>query len=240
MLAGTLAYVALIALVGATILSAGLAMTHMTIERMMRPYVAAGYQRAAVSLEETIGADMHAGGVPFPAPTFTPIPAACANTACTYTATETIALTEASPATPGPACDTSQTNCAPNVQANRYVSEARLTAAITVNVLDAKGSVVATRSGSVVLRTMLTQPYVTIAGSRDGAFDDLMNAAAAGDDGGAPPATPNPCADATSGAADDTTVRAEYRNQQTSSCTDASAWADSSYSARSASSGWSP
>jgi len=239
-LAGTLAYVALIALVGATILSAGLAMTHMTVARMMHPYIAAGYQRAAVSLEQTIGANMQAGGMPFPAPTFTPIPAACANASCTYTTTETIGLTEASPATPGPDCDSSQTNCALNVQVNRYVSEGRLTASITVDVLDAKGYVVATRSGTVVLRTMLTQPYVMIAGSRDGAFDDVIDSSAAGDDGGAPPATPNPCAGAKSGAADDTTVRAEYRNQQTSSCTDAGAWANSSYSATSGSGGWSP
>src|SRR5579884_2647898 len=110
MLAGTLAYVALIALVAATILSAGLAMTRMTIARMMIPYLDAGYQRAAVSLQQTVGADMQSGGVPYPAPTFTPIPRACANATCTYTTTETIALTQSAPATPGPACDSSQTN----------------------------------------------------------------------------------------------------------------------------------
>lgn len=240
MLAGVLAYVALIALVAATILSAGLAMTRMTIERMTRPYVAAGYQRAAASLEQAIAADMQGGGVPYPAPSFTPLAPVCANSTCTYRTTETIVLTQTAPATPGPACDTSQTNCAPNVQTNTYVAEGRLTAQITVNLVNAQGYAVAARTGTVVLRTLDSPPYVAIAGSRAGSFDDVLDAAGAGDDGGAPPATPNPCAAATPNVSDDTAVRVEYRNKSTNACTDGSAWADSSYSARSTSSGWSP
>lgn len=240
MLAGALAYVALIALVAATILSAGMAMTRMTIERMTQPYFSSGYQRAATSLQQTVASDMQRGGVPNPAPAFTPIPAACANSTCTYLTAETITLTQAAPATPGPACDVSQTNCAPNVQTNGYVAEGRLTAQITITVLDAQGDSLAARTGTVVLRTFDSPPYAAIAGSRDGIFDDVLNAASAGDDGGAPPATPNPCAAPGSSISDDTAVRVEYRNKDTNACTDGSAWADSSYSARSESSGWSP
>lgn len=240
MLAGALFYVALIALVVTTVLSAGLAMTRMTITRMAQPYIAAGYQRAAASLQQTISSEMQSGGVPSPAPTFTPIPPACANSACTYTASETIALTQIASATPGPSCDPSQTNCAPNVQTNAYVAESRLTAAITVIVKDARGTVVATRSGSVVLRTLSAPPYVTIAGSRGGTFDDVVNSHTAGDDGGAPPATPNPCATSIAGTADDTTVRVAYRNATTNACTNGSGWADSSYGARVVPNGWSP
>lgn len=240
MFASAIFYVALIALVATTILSAGLAMTRMTIARMAQPYVAAGYQRAVASLAQTISADMQSGGVPYPAPSFTPVPASCANAACTYTTSESIALTNAAAATPGPACDASQSNCAPNVQANGYVAESRLTAAITVTVNDASGALVARRSGTVVLRTFEAPPYVAIAGSRDGAFDDIMNSHAAGDDGGAPPATPNPCARAAPGIADDTTVRVEYRNASTNACTSGSAWANAAYGSRSTSSGWSP
>lgn len=240
MLAGVLAYVALIALVAATILSAGMAMTRLTIERMTRPYFSSGYQRAAASLQQTVAADMQSGGVPYPAPTFTPIPAACANSTCTYLTAETITLTQEAPATPGPACDASQTNCAPNVQTNSYVAESRLTAQITVNILDAQGYSIATRTGTVLLRTLKSPPYVAIAGARDGAFDDVLNAANAGDDGGAPPATPNPCAASTLSVSDDTAVRVEYRNKNTNACTDGSAWGNSSYGARSNSSGWSP
>lgn len=239
MLAGALTYVALIALVAVTILSAGMAMTRMTIQRMTRPYLVSGYQRAVASLEQTIAADMQAGGVPYPAPTFTPIPAACANSTCSYATMETLALTQAAPATPGPACDASQTNCAPNVQTNTYVAEGRVTALITVIVHSSSGAVVATRSSTLVLRTLHSPPYVALAGSRDETFDDVLNAASAGDDGGAPPATPNPCASPQS-IADDTAARVEYRNQRTGACSDGSAWGDSSYSARSAGSGWGP
>lgn len=240
MLAGALAYVALIALIAATILSAGMAMTRMTIERMTRPYFSSGYQRAAASLEQTVASDMQRGGLPYPAPSFTPIAAACANSTCTYLTAETITLTQSAPATPGALCDASQTNCAPNVQTNGYVAEGRLTAQVTVNVLNAQGDPIATRTGTVVLRTLDSPPYAAIAGSRDGAFDDVLNAASAGDDGGAPPATPNPCSASASSIADDTAVRVEYRNKDTNACTDGSAWANSSYSARSSASGWSP
>ncbi|HET9095490.1 MAG TPA: hypothetical protein VFN37_02415 [Candidatus Baltobacteraceae bacterium] len=239
MLAGILAYVALIAIAAATILSAGMAMTRMSIERMTRPYFSSGYERAAAALEQSVAADMQRGGIPYPAPSFTPIPAACANSACTYLTAETIMLTQTAPATPGPACDSSQTNCAPNVQTNSYVAEGRVSAQITVNVLNAQGYSIAARTGTVVLRTFDSPPYVAIAGARDGAFDNVLSAANAGDDGGAPPATPNPCASASS-ISDDTAVRVEYRNKDTSACMDGSAWGDSSYSTHVAPTGWSP
>lgn len=240
MLAGVLSYVALIALVAVTILSAGMAMTRMTIERMARPYLVSGLARAQTAVEQTIAADMQAGGVPNPVPTFTPIPAACANATCTYTTAATIALTQSAPATPGPACDASQTNCAPNVQANTYVAESRVTALITVSVNTASGAEVATRTSTLVLRTLDSPPYVAIAGSRDGTFDDVLNAASTGDDGGAPPATPNPCAASGAASVDDTTVRVEYRNKTTGACSDGSTWGSASYSARSAPGGWRP
>jgi hypothetical protein len=226
MLAGALFYTALIALAATTILSAGLAMTRMSI--------------ALTSLQERVSAQMRAGGIPNPAPSFTPIPSACANASCTYTSTETIALTEEAAPTAGPSCDVSQSNCAPNVQANSYVAESRVTALITVTITDGSGSTIAKRSGTAVLRTFNTPPYVAIAGSRDGAFDDVLASHAAGDDGGAPPATPNPCASAAPGVSDYTAVRVAYRNTVTQACSDGSAWADSSYGVRSSGTGWGP
>lgn len=240
MLAGALFYVALIALIAATILSAGLSMTRVAIARMAQPYLATGYQRAETSLQQTIAAQMRSTGVPYPAPAFTPIPPACANAACTYTTRETIAITQLSRATPGPACDPSQSSCAPNVQANGYVGESRLTASITVFVNDANGHAVATRTSAIVLRTLDAPPYVLPAGMRESAFDDVSAAAAAGDDGGAPPATPNPCAPAPAGDASDTVIRVAYHDDQNGTCSDGSAWANASYSASSSASGWSP
>lgn len=233
MLAGVLFYVALVALVAATILSAGIAMTRATIVRMAQPYLAAGYQRALTSLQEQIAADMQAGGIPNPAPSFTPIAPACANAPCTYKTAATIAIAQTAAPTPGPSCDPLQSSCAVNVQTNAYVAESRLTATITVTVTDASGSTVVQRSGTAVLRTFDAPPYVAIAGSREAAFDDVVGAHALGDDGGAPPATPNPCAAALQGVSDDTTVRVAYHNLATSACRDGSTWADGSYDARS-------
>lgn len=240
MLAGALYYVALIVLVALTIVSAGMAMTRATIERMAQPYIAAGYQRAVTALQQTISSEMQSGGVPYPAPAFTPIPAACANTACTYKTAETIALTTAGAPANGSACDASQTNCAPNVERNAYVAESRLTAAITVTVTTTTGAVLATRSGDVILRTFSSPPYVAVAGTREGTFDDIASSHTAGDDGGAPPATPDPCASPASGVADDTTVRVAYRNTSSGACTNGSSWSDSSYSSVTNSTGWSP
>lgn len=240
MLAGTLYALALVALLAATILSAGLAMTRMTISRMAQPYITAGYQRALTSLEQSVSADMQTGGIPSPAPVFTPIPAQCANAACTYKTSETIALTTTGAPVNGSACDASKTNCAPNVQSNAYVAESRVAAQISVTVTDASGATVATRTGTVILRTFDAPPYVTLAGSRDGTFDDIAASHAAGDDGGAPPATPDPCASASPGIADDTTVRVAYRNAGSGACVNGSSWSDSSYGSNPAPTGWSP
>lgn len=237
MLAGVIFYVALIALIATTILSAGLAMTRMSITRMAQPFVAAGYQRALNSLQQTLAADMQSGGMPFPAPTFAPIGPSCANAACTYRTTETIAIAQTASPTAGPSCDPAQTNCALDVQTNAYVGESRLEAVVTVTVSDAHGAVIATRSGTAVLRTFHAPPYVAIAGSGETAFDDA-GSRAIGDDGGAAPATPNPCASTSAGAADDTSVRVAYRNEKTAACSDGSAWGNTSYSSAAAS-GWS-
>jgi hypothetical protein len=239
MLAAALFYIALIALVATTILSAGLSMTRMTIARMSQPYLAAGYQRALTGLQEQIAAEMRSGGVPYPAPTFTPMTATCANASCTYKTAETLTLAETVVPTPGPSCDPAQSSCASNVQLNAYVAESRLTAAITVILTDVSGSVVAQRSGIAVLRTFKAPPYVAIAGSREGTFDDVVGTHAAGDDGGAPPATPNACTAATAGASDDTTVRVAYHNTATAACSDGSAWGSASYNSGGSSSGWS-
>lgn len=237
MLAGVIFYAALLALVATTILSAGLAMTRAGISRMAQPYLAAGYQRALGSLQQSIAADMQSGGVPFPAPAFAPLGPSCANAACTFTTTETLAVAQTASPSAGPSCDPVQTNCALNVQTNAYVGESRLAAVITVTVNDAHGAIVATRSGTAVLRTFDAPPYVAIAGSGESSFDDA-GARAIGDDGGAAPATPNPCASAIAGVADDTSVRVEYRNEKTAACSDGSAWGKASYSSRGTAGGW--
>jgi hypothetical protein len=243
MLCSALFYVALIGVIATTFLSAGLAMTRATTHRLAQTYVAAGYQRAASSLQQVLATDLQNGPLPSPLPTFTPIPAACVDGSnpCRYQTGATITLTQTSAPANGSQCDTSQTNCASNEQANGYVDESRITARISVTVTAASdGSVLATRSGDVVVRTMNTPPYVVIAGTRDGAFDDVAANNSVGDDGGTIPATPNPCASVAPGTSDDTVVRVAYRNQTTNACTDGSSWRTQSYSSSGgAPNGWS-
>jgi hypothetical protein len=243
LLGNALFYVALVAVIATTFLSAGLAMTRATIHRLSKTYVAAGYQRAISSLQTTLANDMQSGALPNPLPTFTPIPSTCVDSSnpCKYMTAETIAFTQSSTPSPVTVCDEAQSNCASNEQANVYVNESRVTARISVTVTTVDGIVLTTRTGDVVLRTMNTPPYVVLAGARDGAFDDIVSAHAAGDDGGAPPATPNPCAAVAPGTADDTVVRVAYRNRTTNACTDGSSWRTASYNTRNrTASGWSP
>jgi len=243
MLANALFYVALVTVVATTFLSAGLAMTRATIHRLSQTYVAAGYQRAASVLQQRLADDLQNGVLPNPLPTFTPLPATCVDTAvpCRYETSETIVLTQTTAPSAGAGCDPAQTNCASNEQANAYVNENRIAARISVAVTASDGTLLTTRTGDVVLRTMNTPPYVIVTGARDGSFDNLASASSVGDDGGLPAATPNPCAAAAAGTLDDTVVRVAYSNRVTNACTNGSTWRTSSYnSSSSAASGWSP
>lgn len=243
MLASALFYVALVAVIATTFLSAGLAMTRMTVHRLSQTYVTPGYQRAVSALQQTLATDMQNGGLPNPLPAFTPIPASCvdASTPCRFRTAETITLTQTSTPAPVAACDSSQSACAANEQANAYVNESRVSARITVSVIAGDGTTLTTRSGDVIMRTMNTPPYVVVGGARDGAFDSVASANAAGDDGGTVPATPNPCSANAPGTVDDTVVRVAYRNQTTNACSDGSSWRAASYTSGSGvPSGWSP
>jgi hypothetical protein len=224
-----------------TFLSAGIAMTRATIHRVAQTYVAAGFQRAEFTLEQALVNDLQQGAAPSPLPTFTPLPPVCVDSSnpCRYQTSETIAVTQTSQAAMSTVCDTTQTNCASNEQANSYVNESRVTARIGVNVIAADGSTLATRSVDVILRMMKTPPYFAIAGTRDATFDDVAAGNASGDDGGITPATPNPCATAALGTTDDTAVRVAYRNQITNACSDGSSWRTASYNSNSGVQGWS-
>lgn len=240
MLLNTLFFVALLTVATFTFLSAGLAMTRMTAARMVQTYVTTGYQHAAASLERTIANEIQSGGLPDPLPSFTPLPAVCAGTGCAYKTMASIAVSKiGSPA--GAQCDASQSNCAANEQANPHVDETRVFARISVTVTTADGTPVAMRADDLVLRTIAVPPYVLPAGARDDTFAAAPADDSPGDDGGVPAATPNPCARATPGAADDTSIRVAYRNAATNACTDGSSWRSSPYTVRGAApSGWSP
>lgn len=239
MLANALFYVALLATLTMTILTAGLAMTRASASRLAQTYLAGGFERAKASLEETLAADIRSGGMPNPLPTFSPLPAQCgdASQICAYRTAETIVL--APRASPGPgSCDASAGNCANDEQANAYVTEDRIAARITVTVVTANGTAIASRSQDVLLRTIGVPPYVIAGGALDGSVDE---AGSSGDDGGIAPGAAGACASRGSGAADDTVIRVAYRNASTSACTDGGSWRSSSYTIpRESAAGWSP
>lgn len=242
MLANALFYVALLAIAAMTYLSAGLAMTRVSASRIAQTFLSAGYQRAMSALQQRLSAQIAAGGTQGPLPVFTPLPPACAGVAgsCTYTTSAAIALTAATGAAAPPGCDPAKSNCAENEEASAYVDEGRVAARITVSVVASGGTQVATRSSEIVLRTIATPPYVIVAGAQDDS-SDALSAQAAGDDGGVPAATPNPCSAGVSGTADDTTIRVAYRNAATNACSDGSLWRSKSYdSGGAAPAGWSP
>jgi|GEM_PF-1738584 len=243
MLANAIVYVALIALVATTFLSAGLAMVRTAIHRSAQTYVTPGFQRAASALQQTLAQDLRTGTLPAPLPTFTPMPPACvdANTPCRYKSSASITLTQTGTAVAGSQCDAMRTNCAAHEQSNAYVRESRITARISVSITAASdGALLATRTADLIVRTMNTPPYAVLAGNRDGSFDDAIAAHAAGDDGGTLPATPNPCATAVAGASDDTAIRVAYRNQTTNACSDGNSWRTESYDSSTEAATWSP
>ncbi len=243
MFGNALLYVALLAVACATFLSAGLAMTRVTIHRQAENYLTAGYQRAMWSVQQTLATDLQNGPLSSPLPTIAPIPAACVDSShpCRYETSETIAFTQLSTPAPVATCD-ARTNCAVGEQANAYVDEGRITARISVTVTSADGSALAVRTDDAIFRTMRTPPFVVLAGTRDGSFGDIAGAHAAGDDGGSLASTPaDPCATPVPGTSDDTQVRVAYRNTSTGACSNGSSWRTSSYdSSQSAPAGWSP
>ena len=212
-LANALVCVGLIALAATTILSAGLLSARVSVHRLAQTYLSQAYQRAVDALETNVAVYARAGSIPSPLPAFTPLPLLCVDGSppCAFTSTATIALLRSD----APAS---------NQETNAYVSESRLAAHISVVVRAADGTLLAARDNDVILRTMISPPYVTVAGVRDATFDDVAAGNLLGDDGGRPPATANPCAAGAPGSSDDTVVRVAYKNAQTGACSDGSSW----------------
>ena len=228
MLLNALFFMALLATATAGFLTAGLAMTRAAAIRGAQVYVNESYERAASAAQATLAQYEQSGGIPNPAPSMTPLPAACADARCAYTTSASIQLI-ALPQSVSAACDPSRTSCAQNEQANPYVDESRFAARITAVLRNAGGAVVAQRSEDLVLRTIAQPPYVIPAGARDASFDGIAASQSAGDDGGAAAATPSPCAQSVAGSSQSTQIRVAYRNAVTSACTDGSLWRSGSY-----------
>lgn len=209
MLANVIVAVALVALTVATSVSTTYAAARAMIHRNAQRYADAAFTGALGDARDQIAARIAAGQA---MPAFTPSPPqpACGSGAasCAFFVSESIALA-------------SSASAGSNLEADANVNEGRIVADVTVSVSTADGTVLARREKRAILRTFLTPPYAVIGGARDGS-SDLTAQSAEGDDGGLPPGTAtSACAPA---ATDETVVRAEYYNDVSGACTDASAW----------------
>ncbi|HEY8296929.1 MAG TPA: hypothetical protein VIG32_02775 [Candidatus Baltobacteraceae bacterium] len=245
MLANALFFASVIALAATTILSGGLAMTRASEHRIAEQYLTAGFERAAAAARETIASRLRDGAVDpralAPALSVAPLPARCAGETvpCSFYTGARVTFdnvqnvrVSSSPA----ACDAATTNCAENLESNDRVDEGRLAARIVVDVSAPDGTVLATRTQTLTLRTFAAPPYATIAGVRDASLADTV--ASEGDDGGhAVPAG----ADCGPVAGDETVVRVQYRNAVSDACANGSRWQRQGWSSGNGNAtGWSP
>lgn len=198
MLLRTMFLLALLSLIGETIVHGAGALARTTLH-----YRALGALRAqlisTVSLEQAtiaraIAANQDPRSVPVPTPS-----AACVlsdATGCRLLAHAEIALPSAAPLATPSACPGS--DCTAYLQANDSVAEGRIPVTVSAKVTSMDGTVLATRNASVTFRTFNTAPYAVLAGSLDATLDDIARKQN-DDDGGA-----------TSGAT--TLVNVEYVN----------------------------
>lgn len=221
-------YVILTAIVTFAVVGMGAAAARVSLTARARVYLPAAEHTAQTALLQTLATQMQTAGSASPAPSFSPLPVSCVDTTCAMQTSATIELTQTDSPQTAATCDPAQTNCAQNVQTNAYVNEGRVTARITAFVTASGGGVLASRSMDVAVRVTQTPPYAMLAGDR-------------GDDGGEAPATPDACESPAAGPQSDTQVRVQYRNAADNSCSDASSFANASYSTSSGSPpGWPP
>lgn len=221
MLLNALLCAALLASIALTVVTAGFAMTRAAVTRAAQTASVAAYRRAAGVVYARLSDAMRTGT---PLPAFTPLPDTCEGSRCAFTTSATIALR--APGAPR-GCTVSGDACARNEESNPYVDEGRVVARIVVAVKGADGSTLSTRERDLTFRTFRTPPYVAAAAASDDTLDAFANPP--GDDGGAPPATPNPCASSGPASASGTAVRVVYVNAADQRCTNASAWRDAAY-----------
>lgn len=209
MLANAVVVAAIIALTITGTVSATYAAARAAIHRTALRYADAAFGAALGNARDEIAASIAASRA---LPAFTPSPPqpACAGArpACAYYVSRSISL-ETTPSAAG------------NLEADANVNENRVAANITVTILTPDGTALAVREKRAILRTFQTPPYAVIAGTSDGS-SDLAARASQGDDGGLPPSAENSAC--TPSTTDETVVRAEYYNDASGACTDASTW----------------
>jgi hypothetical protein len=197
---------AAVAVLGETMLQAA---ASLAIAALHQQGVAAARNEFGVAAgvaQSTLANAIAAGYTPAPLPSLTPTCAVTTDGGCTLTANATLAI-----ATPSPsACPTS--GCDFYLQGNDAVSESRTSVAIDVDVTDSEGEIVASRSGTVVFRSLRVPPYILSDGMLDATLDDT--AGSAGEIGGSVP----------SGTSAGTLIDVVYQNARSGETIPANVW----------------
>ncbi len=210
------------AVLGETMLQAAAALAVIALHEQGAAAASGTFAGAAQLAQSAIAAALQAGGTPpatFPSPT--PACVLGEASACELTASASITL-----ATPAPASCPSD-GCGAYLQGNDVVGEGRVVASISAVVRDASGATVASRSGSVVFRTLLVPPYAIADGALDATLDGSESGA--GDLGGLAPTS----------IANGTLVDVVYQNASSGALMPANVW-DGLAAGAPITTGWSP
>jgi hypothetical protein len=211
-----------IALLSETLLHAAASLALSVFRRQGVAAARTAYDDATQQAQAVIAAALAAGNTP-PALIPSPSPTCAltvANNTCALWARAAIVVASASPS----ACRSG--SCTLYLQANDLVRERRTSVSIGAVVTNASGDVIASRTGSVVFRTMLVAPYAIPVANLDATLDDVSSP---GDIGGVVPS------DSTTG----TLIDVVYRNAQTGAMMPANVWTGF-VSSQPLTSSWSP
>lgn len=148
-----------------------------TYERALG-YVPSAYQSALATFKQSFSTGSYA-------PPASTAPVCLSNDSpCTFYGTAAITLPPQS--APQATSDCGATaNCAANLQVHPVVAESRISARVTIAILDGNRQPLVTRARFISARTFSVAPYVAVTGERDGAVTDRTTASE-GDNAGAP------------------------------------------------------
>lgn len=211
-----------------TFLSCGLAVTRAAIHHGAQRALIPGYARARAAVLQTLTSAAAHGALRDALPTIAPLLPKCVDDeeTCAYSTTATITFSKDAIET-GQSCSI-QNSCL-REQHNLYVDEGRISARISVSVIDKSGEQLAAQTSVLLLRTLRAPPYVMVSGARDMRFDATKDPVAISDDGGMR-ANIDPCATGVPGTSADTAIHVVYRRAGEGSCTSGEHWRDTALS----------
>ncbi|HVA37496.1 MAG TPA: hypothetical protein VNJ51_07765 [Candidatus Dormibacteraeota bacterium] len=169
MLAQALVVLSVLALLTASVAAGTSAAAHVAIRRLALRSADGELERARQATVDVVAVQVRQRGADaaFSAPTPLPAQPACAAQApavpCPLTAAATVTITGESAALSGGAVT------AAALQRNPGVGERRIAARITATVRGGDGTVLATRTQAVTLRTLAAAPYAVLTGALDAA-----------------------------------------------------------------------